>query len=166
LEDKLVKEFESFLDILVYLVLWAHNYNIFIDADIPHEVTASLILNLLKEFKVDQKIKNPRIPFMLDLDFKIPWGYFDGASQGHPTVCGVEVVLFMNQNHCMHIIYAPGHGLNNRVEFLALRTPPSEAHKKGIRNLQVLGYSKLVIEWESKKYSVVNVCLGPLFNNI
>lgn len=135
LEDKSVKEFEAFPGILVYGVWWARNSSIFRDVDIPHEVTVGLILKLPKEFKVNPKIKNPRVPVMHDLDFEIPWGYFDGTNQGHLAVCGVGIVLFMNKNHYMHIRYAPGRSSNNRAEFLILRTLLSKASKKGVRKL-------------------------------
>jgi hypothetical protein len=48
--------------------------------------------------------------FLPTLDYKISWGYFDGANQGNPPKFGVEVVLFINQNHYIHIRYALGEG--------------------------------------------------------
>lgn len=58
---------------------------------------------MVEEYKVEVKSKNPKKPIMQAIDYDIPWGFFDGACQGLPLVCGVGVVLFMSQNHYIHI---------------------------------------------------------------
>jgi ribonuclease HI len=73
---------------------------------------------------------------MPEMDFGTPWGFFDGASQGHPPMCGVGVVLFFNQSHYIHIRYAPGRGTNNRVEFIALWTLLNVAKEKDLANFK------------------------------
>jgi len=65
-------------------------------------------MNLSKEFMTDIKLKYPRIPVMLEIDFRICWEFFDRACQGHPPVCGVGVVLYIKENHYIHVQYAPG----------------------------------------------------------
>jgi ribonuclease HI len=80
------------------------------------------------------------------LDLDNPSGFFDGAIRGHPPSCGVEVVLFINQRHYMHIKYALSSGSNNRAEFIALRTLLAIAQEKGSKKLQVMGDSKLIID--------------------
>lgn len=80
---------------------------------------------------IDLKPKNLRLLSMPDLDYEIPWGFFDGASQGHPPYCGVGVVLFVSQNHFIHIRYSPDRGTNNRAELIALWTLLEAASKKG-----------------------------------
>jgi hypothetical protein len=57
---------------------------------------------------------------MLEIDYEIPWGFFNRACQGHPLVCGPGVVLFLNHSHYLHVRYAPGVGIKDRVEFIAL----------------------------------------------
>jgi hypothetical protein len=42
---------------------------------------------MAEDFKDEVKTKKPRIQVMSPLDFEIPWGFFDGACQGHPPVC-------------------------------------------------------------------------------
>jgi ribonuclease HI len=81
---------------------------------------------------------------MHELDFKIPWGVFHKAIQGHPLVCEVGVMLFLNHNHYVYIRYAPGRVSNNKAEFIALRTLLEVAMQKGVRKLQELGDCKLV----------------------
>lgn len=93
-------------------------------------------------------------------------GFLDGACQGHPPVCGVGVVLHLKQNHYVHIQYAPGAGTNNRAEFIALWTLSEAAVKKDIKKLQVLGDSKLVIEWAKQKVNVQDIRLEPLLRDI
>jgi ribonuclease HI len=48
------------------------------------------------------------------------WGYFDGAHQGIPGICGVGGLLFLNESHHVSFMYAAGQGANNRSEFCAL----------------------------------------------
>jgi ribonuclease HI len=94
------------------------------------------------------------------------WGYFDGASQGHPPSIGVGVVLFLNQNHYINIRYAPGGGSNNKDELIALWTLLETTKQKDIRKLQVMGDSKLVIDWEKGKLSIQNINLANITRDI
>jgi hypothetical protein len=48
------------------------------------EVTAGIILRLSNEFMSDLKVKDPWLPSMSEVDFRVPWGFFDRACQGHP----------------------------------------------------------------------------------
>jgi len=75
-------------------------------------------------------------------------------------------VLFINQSHYSHIRYAPSKGTNNQVEFIALWTLLAIAQLKGVKNLQVMGESKLLVDWALKKVKVENVRLGPLLRDI
>jgi len=77
---------------------------------------------------------------MFELEFEVPWSFFDEAYQGHPLVCGVGVVVHLKQNHYLHIIYAPSIGTNNRAEFIALWTLLETAIKKDVKKLH---------EWET-----------------
>lgn len=95
---------------------------------------------------------------MPDLDFDIPWGFSDGACQGHPPICRVGVVLFMEQNHFIHppicrvgvvlfmkqnhfihIRYPSGRGTNNRAEFITLWTLLEMAMNKGVKKFTDFG---------------------------
>jgi ribonuclease HI len=93
-------------------------------------------------------------------------GFIDRACQGHRPVYGVGVVLFLNQKHYLHIIYAPGIGTNNRAEFIALWTLLETAIKKDVKKLQIMGHSKLVIDWARQKISAQDVKLAPLLRDI
>jgi hypothetical protein len=68
---------------MVSNILWAHNSSIFKDKVVPLEVTMTFTLRQAVEFKVDLKEKKLRCPVLPSLDFKIPYDYFDKASQGH-----------------------------------------------------------------------------------
>jgi len=151
---------------MVSCIWCARNSSIFNDKDIPLEVTTGIILNLPKEFLIDIEIKDPRVSVMLELDFGIPWGFFDGACQGHPPVCGVGVFLCINHNHYIHVCYAPERGTNDRAEFIALRTLLEIASIKDVKKLQIMGDSKLVIDWARKKATISDVRLEPLLRDI
>lgn len=64
------------------------------------------------------KIKATRILQEPVIDFSKTWGFFHGACQGTPGLCGAEAILFFNNHHYFTIIYGAGIGTNNRVEFL------------------------------------------------
>jgi hypothetical protein len=57
------------------------------------EVVAGLVSNISSEFKSEHKIPKQRKPIMPPLIEGVPWGYFNGASQGHPMHCGVRGCL-------------------------------------------------------------------------
>jgi len=79
------------------------------------------------------------------IDCEVPWGYFDGASQGGSATRGDGAVPFMDSSFYFHLKYAAGEGTNNRVELYALWILLKCAKEKGLHKLQVLGDSKLVI---------------------
>jgi hypothetical protein len=63
--------------------LWGRNLFIFQDKFIPPEVVIGLVLNLIEEFRCETKIPKQHKPFMHDSLEGIPWGFFNGASQGN-----------------------------------------------------------------------------------
>jgi hypothetical protein len=70
---------------------------------------AKMVAKMTKEFECKPKLVNARVPSMPTLDLEIPWGFFDGAIQGHPPRCGVGAVLFLNISHFFHIRYGYEH---------------------------------------------------------
>jgi ribonuclease HI len=66
----------------------------------------------------------------------------------------------------MDIWYSPGIGSNNISEFIAIITLLAITLEKGVTKLEVMGDSKLVIDWTLHKFKVENVCLGPLLQDI
>ena len=63
-----------------------------------------MVVKLCMEFIASPKQKNGRTLMMLALDYEIPWGYFDKASQGHSLVYGI-VVLHLSHSHIMHRLF-------------------------------------------------------------
>jgi len=99
------------------------------------EVTTTLTLSQVTEFKEDPKRHKIHNLILPSPDYEIPWGYFDEANQGHPPKCGVGVVLSINQNHYIYIIYVPGGGTNNTSEIITLWTLLETKKQKDIRKL-------------------------------
>ena len=48
------------------------------------------------------------------------WGYFDGASQGEPTLGGVGGIAYLNDSTKFEITFTLGQGTNNKAELVAL----------------------------------------------
>jgi hypothetical protein len=109
----------SFLFNLLYLVGEEHEY--FSEKLVPPLVVVGLVSNLSQEFLMEKKpCKNRKIVAPI-IDKIIPLGFFDGASQGHPLVVDLELVLYIVENHYYNIIYTPGGGSNTKLELASLR---------------------------------------------
>jgi len=81
--------FGSTLGLFVYFICWVRNLSIFHNLEIPAEVVANLIAKLAYEFKNKMKKIKGRHSIMPDLKERIPWRFFYGACQRHPSLCGV-----------------------------------------------------------------------------
>jgi ribonuclease HI len=102
----------------------------------------------------------------LIIDYSIPWGYFDGARQGHPPNCGVGFVMYLSHSHYIHIRYTPEGGTNNRVELVALWTLLEVEKEKNVIKLQAFGDSKMTIDWANGKISIQNPKLTNIMREI
>jgi ribonuclease HI len=125
-----------------------------------------ITLNHAINFKEDPQAYKQCTPILPTLDYDIPWGYFDGVSQGHPPSCRVGVVMFINQNHYIYIRYAPGQGSNNKAELIAMWTLLETTKKKDIKKLQVMADSKLAIESTQGKLEIQNDNLENILRHI
>jgi len=123
----------------------------------PPEVTMNLTINQEVEFRENMKVINPCILVIPSIYYEVPCRYFDNTIQGHPPMCGFRVVLFIKQNHYIHIRYALGIRNNNKDEFIALWKLLETTMKKDIRKLQVSRESKLVINWANQKNSAQDI---------
>ena len=78
------------------------------------------IISIAKEFKSHQKTTSQRAPQIQQLDHDIPWGYFDGTSQGDPPHYSVGAIIYFNQTHFLYNTYFPGRGSNNNTESIGI----------------------------------------------
>lgn len=114
------------------------------------------IISFAKEFKSDKKTTSQCTTQIQYLDYDIPWGYFDGTSQGDPPHCGVGVVIYFNQTHFLYNTYLPGRGSNNNAASIGLYLLLEIENMKNICRLQVLDDSRLVINWANGRATVQN----------
>jgi ribonuclease HI len=147
-------------------IWWARNSVVFKDKTVPPEMIAAISISQDEEFKT--KLRTSKHCFIVPppIDYTIPWGFFDWASQGHPPSCGVGVVLFISHSHYIHIGYAPGGGTNNRAELIALWTLLETTKEKNLTKLQVFGDSKLVIDWARGLNNIQNPRLASILRDI
>ena len=106
---------------------------------------ASNILAIASHFSSAQKPPQIRDIRHKTIDKSIPWGYFDGATQGDPTYCDAGAVLYLIEDHFYLLNSGLGFGTNNKVELLALYMLLIYAHEKGLQSLQIFRDSMLVI---------------------
>lgn len=97
--DWIMSSYKS-LPAIVCWGIWIHrNKGIFEDMITTPQVVASNILAIANHFTTEPKPPRTREPRQEHIDKTVPWGYFDGAAQGEPTVCGAGVVLYLTEDH-------------------------------------------------------------------
>lgn len=69
------------------------------------------------------------------------------AYQGTPCMCGVDGILFLEENNYVSMKHAVGKGTNNRVEFYVLWLLLQCVINRRINRLLVIGDSKLLMDW-------------------
>jgi ribonuclease HI len=166
IQDRFVSLYARLSGILVSNIWWARNNAIFKDNIVPPDITVTITINMASEYKEDPTTQKKICPIPPTIDPSYPWGFFDGACQGHPPRCGVGVVMYLSSTHYIHIRYAPGGGTNSRAELTALWTLLEAAKEKSIRTLQVFGDSKIVIDWAMGKASIQNQLLETIMRDI
>ena len=82
-------------------------------------------------------------------------GYFDGCSKGNPGEAGAGALLTDDHDGVVWQTAQPlGKKTNNEAEYAALIFLLTEAKKRGVRELQIFGDSKLVVSQVSKKWKI------------
>ena len=117
-------------------------------------------------FLATQKPPRNRVLVQEVIDKTFPWGYFDGAAQGDPTVCGVGAILFLEEGHYFRARWGIGEGTNNKVEILALYMLLLLAHDKGVQKLQIFGDSMIIINWINQTQRCHNIQLNPILEEV
>lgn len=130
--DRNMVAYKALLAIVCWGIWIYRNKIIFEDKTTTPQLIASNILAIANLFTLVQKPPRTRNPGQEVIDKTVPWGYFDGAAQGEPTVCGVGVVLHLNEDHFFRLKWGLGEGTNNRAELLALYMLLIFAHEKEV----------------------------------
>ena len=113
--DRSLKKFDS-LPTVVSWGIWIHrNHSIFEDKVATPQLVASNLVAIANHFLTTQKSPRNRIPVQEVIDKTYPWGYFDGAAQGDPTMCGAGGVLFLEEGDHFRARWGLGEGTNNKA---------------------------------------------------
>ncbi len=83
-------------------------------------------------------------------------GHFDGASRGNPGLSGAGAVIYDGDRIIWRCAEPLGLHTNNEAEYLALGILASELKRRGLRDAEICGDSKLVIsqvtgQWQIKE---------------
>jgi ribonuclease HI len=82
-------------------------------------------------------------------------GYFDGASRGNPGAAGAGALIADDRGTAVWETSVPlGVRTNNEAEYLALLLLLEEADRRGIREMEVFGDSRLVISQVSRLWKI------------
>jgi ribonuclease HI/deoxyadenosine/deoxycytidine kinase len=92
---------------------------------------------------------------------------FDGASKGNPGQCGAGFVIYKNDEKIYEgKKYVALHNTNNFAEYSALILGLEECVKIGIKRINIMGDSNLVIKQIQDIYKVESKNLVPLYNEV
>ena len=94
--DQNMLAYKALPTIVYWGILIHRNKSIFKDKTTTPQLIASNILAIANHFTSVQKPPRTRDPGQELIDKIVPWGYFDRATQGEPTVCGARSVLHLN----------------------------------------------------------------------
>jgi hypothetical protein len=123
--------------IFVYFIWWAKNSAIFQNIVLILELVAGLISKMASDFKNKLKKIKVRNLVMPKVKDGIPWGFFDGACQGHPSFCGVGVIIYISKEHFFKILCSRSCDTNMKAEFSAMWTLMYYANMLDLRKMQV-----------------------------
>jgi len=159
-----------FLRALPCIFIWgiwiARNKVIFQDYRTPLETVAAQAVSIVQHYRVPGRECKSRDIRVEQIDKKMPWGYFDGASQENHMRCGGGGILYKNDSHFFKFSAGLGGGSNNYAELMTLRLLLLYALEQGCLSLQVFGDSLLVIEW-AKEIQKCNVTrLFPILEEV
>ena len=94
-------------------------------------------------------------------------GYFDGASRGNPGEAGAGALIADGRGTVVWETATPlGVRTNNEAEYLALILLLEEADRRGIREIEVYGDSRLVVSQVSRLWKINEPRLRELANRV
>jgi len=64
---------------------------------------ASLISKVASDFNNRLKKEKVKNPMMSEIKEGIPWGFFDGVRQRHPSLCGIGDIIYISKKHFFKI---------------------------------------------------------------
>jgi len=79
------------------------------------------------------------------------FAWFDGASQNNGTIAGARGIIKTLDSTIIKWIYNCGSGTNSRAELIVAWATLLLADHMSYYNIRVMGYSKVIIDWLSKK---------------
>jgi ribonuclease HI len=88
------------------------------------------------------------------------WGYMDEECQGVSGITGVGGILFFEEDHKTCFKADLDEGMNNWAELNALWLLIRFTTDKGVVKLQIMGDSKIVIDWISGITIVLKIGTG------
>ena len=91
---------------------------------------------------------------------------FDRASQKDDTYGGVKVFIWLNDSNFYNIALNCGSCNNTRLYVTALWTLAHCAKELGLKDLRVLGDSRVVIDWIKEKYNIKVLMLNNWLTKI
>jgi ribonuclease HI len=160
------KSVKALLAILAWGIWISQNKAIFQDIHVSPSIVVILAACILSHFPQEKEDLGIRNVIVEAVNKLIPWGFFDGASQGEPRRCGGGGLLYLSDSHSFELSSGLGVGTNNFVELSVVRLLLLFALERGCRSLQVFGDSMIVINWLNEIQRCHIICLCPLLEEV
>jgi hypothetical protein len=167
--SKMDKEDGNWKEIPCYICweIWKHRNLVIFEEHPPTLVrVCNSILQDLGEIKKSQPTQLSRIDRPPILDWDLAVGFFDGASQDKGAKCGAGAILKCPVLGTFRLKMNCGRGTNTRGELLALWCILFFACYKKVTRLQLVGDSKIIIDWFSNENNLQVVSLQPWMTKI
>jgi ribonuclease HI len=148
---KLEKNNSGSLPVVTCWTIWLIRNKFLFESTIPSVQGA---LAQIRGLKVDSGAPSKYIPKRIQKppDLVFPnVGWFDGASQNNGTMSGAGGIIKIGETTIYRWTFNCGLGSNTRAELLGAWATLTLATRLDIAQLQVLGDSKIVIDWINNK---------------
>jgi len=94
------------------------------------------------------------------------WAFFDGACQGTLGMCGGRDIIYLNKELNISFKAGLGESTNNISKKKTFTIWLSLTTKSHVTHLQILGDSKLVIDWTNGYIGMDNIVLQSLYDHV
>ena len=103
------------------------------------------------------KSDSSKLIWELVIDKSSCWRFFYGAFQGSNQLCGLGGIIYFSDNHYLTFKATIGWGTNNLTELFTLKPLLKKVSNSGIKELQVLDDSMLVVKWMQGSQLIYNI---------
>jgi hypothetical protein len=135
---------------------------LFKDKGIPTFQCSFNFLSIFEGINNIDKVQTTRQIGDIPIDKFVAWGFFNGARQGNPNLCGIG---YLTGAHFSQLKVGLGDG-SNICKTYGLELLLKCVFHNNIQNLQRMGDSMVVINWMKGLYRIDNLILTSIYDQL